>query len=380
MAPRVGARFLLIAMVLAMIATPARAGSVIAYALPAGFSIETERETRAITIGPDGAVTAIVARIEAPFPFRAVRWTAQGMRSMYVPLAVLPGSTARNERPIDVDALAAGDAVAYITAASTFSGAYTGTSTNVQRWTHGARTLWQIPACVHAGQAQDAHAYGADANGQVALTVDMTGSFMVMRDEQKPGKYAPYAFVITGSRCRALGRAVVLNVRGRWAAGYRGYLEGHLAPTNLNIDSQHFVAVRWNGSELRELGNGAALAVNSSGFAVGASAIPGRLQTAPHAVAWERGGRLIALEKQAERSVAYDVADNGTVVGTLRERDGRHYAFRWRDGRRQRLDDLAHPTGWRFESAYAIRSDGAIAGIGTLRGIATVFVWHDDAH
>lgn len=96
----------------------------------------------------------------------------------------------------------------------------------------------------------------------------------------------------------------------------------------------------------------------------------------PHAVAWDKSGRRIALASNDPRSVAYDVSDDGTVVGSLIDVKGRHFAFYWRSGRLQRLDDVPHPPGWRFESAYAIGGDGSIAGIGTLHGVPTVFVWH----
>jgi probable HAF family extracellular repeat protein/YD repeat-containing protein len=95
----------------------------------------------------------------------------------------------------------------------------------------------------------------------------------------------------------------------------------------------------------------------------------------PQALAWDARGRRIALVSRAKRSTAYDVADDGTVVGTLLAADGKHYAFRWREGHLERLDDLPHPPGWRFECAYSVATDGTIAGIGTHDGVATLFTW-----
>jgi probable HAF family extracellular repeat protein len=157
------------------------------------------------------------------------------------------------------------------------------------------------------------------------------------------------------------------------------------------------VAVRWYGQHLRELGPGDALAIDAAGVTVGADAIPAQAgctitnwfssdhtgttycPAVPHAVAWDSAGRRIALAPDYPRSVAYAISDGGTVVGTLDDKKGRHFAFRWRAGRLQRLDDLPHAPGWRFESAHAVGDDGSIAGIGTLHGIATVFVWGERA-
>ncbi len=75
------------------------------------------------------------------------------------------------------------------------------------------------------------------------------------------------------------------------------------------------------------------------------------------------------------RSVAWDINEAGSVVGMLQSMSGRHYAFRWERGHLERLDDLPHPDGWRFESAYAIAPDGTILGVGTYHGVAMAFRW-----
>jgi hypothetical protein len=62
------------------------------------------------------------------------------------------------------------------------------------------------------------------------------------------------------------------------AAGYRGYLDGHLAPDNLSQIIARASAVRWHRNVMRELGNGAAYAVTDSGFGVGATAVAGRFE------------------------------------------------------------------------------------------------------
>jgi hypothetical protein len=391
-------RVLLAAAIVAVFVSPATAVPTIrAFALPTGFTVAPESETRDITIAPGGDIVAVAEETDATRRSRAFRWDTGGVRTTFSPLnvATQPDPEYRGNETIAM--AVAGPNDAYVTAGVNWSGAYSGYSTEAQRWTAGgAAARWSEPACVSSSSERDQQIRAVDGNGNLALTkvITGTGSFLVMTDSSDD--WAPYAFIVNGRSCRVLGRAVVTNVRGMWATGYRGYLDGHVAPTNLNRIRQRNVAVRWHGSHATELGEGDALAVTSAGFVVGASAIPGRFDSdsggytgtdgvvhtftdsspAPHALAWTLHGTRIALARTAPRSVAYDVADDGTVVGMLVARDGKHYAFRWRHGRLERLDDLPHPPGWRFESAYAIAPDGTIAGIGTFDGVATVFTWH----
>ncbi len=384
-----------LALAIVLSASPARAATVGAFALPEGYTVKPESELRLISIAPDHTIAAVSELAGSYYRAKAFRWRPDGSRSTFAPLfvATAPGHGA-NGNAAAAAGVAAGPGAVYVTAAESWSGAYSGTSYEAQRWTGSTARRWHPGDCGPADET-DQHANAVDARGRVALTYDMTGngSFMVMQDET--GRYAPFAFVIDGARCRSLGRAVVMGLRGRWAAGYRGYLNGHLAATNINTIIQRYVAVRWHDTALTELGDGAAYAVSSAGLAVGASAVPGRFESmttnffgnpgrrydssVPHALAWDARGKRIALERGATRSIAYDVGDDGTAVGMLQAPGGKHFAFRWRAGRLERLDDLPHPAGWRFESAYSIAPDGTIAGIGTLHGIATVFTWRDTA-
>lgn len=360
-----------------------------AYTLPAGFTVKPESETQQIAATADGTIVALAQATDPSLRFRALRWTRPGQPAMFTPLNLVSEGDTRTFP----QSVAAGSGI-YVTAAAIFSGAYSGTSTEVQQWTQSGAARWSLPTCVRSGDDRDQHAYDVDDDGRVAITMDMTGqgSYLAMSDTGSD--YAPYAYVVRGASCRNLGRGTVDAVRGQWAAGYRGYLDGHLAPDNLNRVIQTTMAVRWYGTNAVELGNGDALAVNSSGVAVGADAVPGRFDfmqgnffskdgTAhtyrspiPHAVVWDLHGRPHWIAPRAQRSVAYDIADDGTVVGMLVASDGRHYAFRFRNGVLARLDDLPHPKGWRFESAYTISSDGTIAGIGTFDGTPMVFSWH----
>ena len=385
-----------VALAFVLMSTAAAHGATVTgLALPAGFTVMPEGEQRLISIAPDRTVAALAEATDQTGRVRALRWEPNGMRSSFTPLPVLTAPD-HGESPgitFSVGGVAAAAGTTYVSATESFSGAYGGTAFEVQRWVGGRALRWKLPACASAAEGSDQHANAVDAHGRIALTIDVSGSgsFMVLSDDA--GTLAPWAYVVRGTGCRSLGRGVVLGVRGRWAAGYLGYLNGHPAATNINTIIQRNVAMRWHDEKRTALGGGAAYAVTADGFAVGASTIAGRFGSmttnffgnpgrtydspVPHAIAWDARGRRVALERGGKRSVAYDVANDGTAFGTLQDAGGKHFAFRWRAGRLQRLDDLPHPAGWRFESAYAVAPDGTVAGIGTFHGVATVFIWRE---
>ena len=203
----------------------------------------------------------------------------------------------------------------------------------------------------------------------------------------------PIAIVVERGKCTELGHAILTAIDGRNVAGYRGYLDGRLAPWFVNAMVQHRVAIRWDGKREMEIDSGVPFSINRKGLTVGATALPGHVgefaygnffgppgryeYAVPHAVAWQPNGKTVNLTRGDARSVAWDVSEDGTIVGMEQTPDGKHYAFRWRNGRLERLDDLPHPAGWRFESAYAIGRDGSIAGVGRHNGLPAAFVWHE---
>jgi probable HAF family extracellular repeat protein len=343
-----------------------------------------------MAVNARGSVVATISMFRE-YPTHVVRWRAGRGRDGFRPLAGRGNSSTDKASAVVASALGPDD-VAYVDVARVFGGAYSGVSSETQRWS-GAYVAHFEPDCgaVHG----DRHAGAVDARGRIAMTFDTEGDGSYAVGSDVAGALAPYAVVIDGSSCRLLGRAILRAVRGTYAAGYRGYLYDRPAPTILNRVEQTYRAVRWYGATERELGPGVGLAVNAHGVVAGASSVPAFYLTAaggstdaagvthaysytaavPHARVWDAAGRARDIAPGAERSVAYDVADDGTVAGMLESREGKHYAFMWRDGVLCRLDDMPHPAGWRFESAYAIAPGGAIVGIGTLRGIATVFVY-----
>jgi probable HAF family extracellular repeat protein len=165
-------------------------------------------------------------------------------------------------------------------------------------------------------------------------------------------------------------------VAGAYAAGYAGYV-GNVPQAPDVPTKQHFVALRWHGDERAAIGAGAALAINAAGVAAGADTPPGpgsHYGASPHARLWPLSGTPVDLVDGPETSVAYAIDARGRVAGMLEDAGGRHRAFLWQDGRLRLLDDAVRVPGWRFECAYAIAANGAIAGIGVYRGTASAFL------
>jgi probable HAF family extracellular repeat protein len=369
------------------VATAASAATVRALALPAGYVIAPEADMAAVGIDGFGTVVAVVRAHDERRPALAVRWAPDGTRTTFVPLPAQRLS--QHPLPDEIEHVAIGfSGETYVTTGVALPD-LGGEPFEVQRWTAaGTAVPWDSAACAVPGDEPDEHVAAVDENGRLALTRDITGpgSSDVLADNI--GALAPYALIVDGPTCTVLGRATISALRGRYAAGYRGYLGGHLAPDDLNTMLQRFVAIRWTNGALHELGLGVALAVNAGGLVVGASGPPGHadwnhptmggayVQPVPQALAWDTHGKRSVIGAHARRSVAYDVADDGTVVGTLQERDGTYHAFRWRNGHGELLDELPHSPDWRFLGAFAIAPDGTIAGVGIYRGVAAVFVWH----
>lgn len=269
--------------------------------------------------------------------------------------------------------------------ATPFDGAYIGTAYGVLRLGASNWTQIAVNGCRVGNNV--GHVERVESDGTLDITYESPE--LISIDAAATGVYAPYAARLRGTVCHVLGRFNLRDGNGHFAVGYRGYLNGTLAPTNLNTVQQEYFAVRYNAGKLTQLGRGEALAVAPDGTAVGADAPPlngtiafgsnlGTYRThsccTPHAVLWDMHGRTIALAPQAPRSIAFAIDAKHRVIGALLGRDGRHYAFLWDRGKLHLLDDLAQAPGWRFEGAYRFMPDGSIVGAGTHDGIATAFL------
>lgn len=190
------------------------------------------------------------------------------------------------------------------------------------------------------------------------------------------GQYAPVVLHLRSGQCLNMGNGVALATGGLYAAGYTAYINNVPAPSNVISAKERFVAMRWHERTREPLGPGVAVAIDASGFAAGADVPPGTgasYSMSPHARVWKTDGSVVELSPGSPVSVAYAVDGPNRVIGMLEDGDRRHHAFLWDGARLERLDDIVHASGWRFECGYAFASDGAIVGTGTFRGNASAF-------
>jgi probable HAF family extracellular repeat protein len=371
----------------------AKAASIEALPLPDGFTIPPEAEYRSMVLAPDGTVFAIAAATEKMHRRLVLRWSSSRNAQRFTPLSLVPGHLWPGEKPYPT-AIVALNGRGYVTIGQTFDGAYLHSFSGIEQWNALSSTHWSVPECAEY-KGSGVHLLAADDNDRMALTSDSSAQAPGpdLSDPASVESRLPIAIVVERGKCTELGHAILTAIDGPNVAGYRGYLDGRLAPWFINAMVQHRVAVRWNGKREMELDSGVPFSINRKGLTVGATALPGHAgqfvygnffgppgryeYAVPHAVAWQPNGKSVDLTLGDARSVAWDVSEDGTIVGMEQMPDGKHYAFRWRNGRLELLDDLPHPAGWRLESAYAIGRDGSIAGVGRHNGLPTAFVWHE---
>jgi len=359
--------------------------------LPAGFTVAPEGDHRLMTMGADGTVYAVANRIDTPYRTAAVRWRVENKAEFFVPISG-PNDHFGGTYAPRIDSIVPSAGAPYVTVGRTHDGAYIGTQFEVDRWLGGRATALPLPVCLEVGY-DSPHVYAID-HQWLALTLDPSSNSVGidLSDPTSVERNLPKAFTVTPDRCRSLGNAILTGIRGDSVVGYLGYLDGKPAPWFINLIVQRMVALRWSNGRRRRLGFGVPFATTSGGTVVGATDLPGHAQESmtgnffgpagtyvfrtPHAVMWSSIGKETLLFGGDSRSIAWDVDEAGTIVGMIQGADGRHHAFRCKNGRIALLDDLPHPSGWRFESAYAVAADGSIAGIGTYRGVATAFIWH----
>jgi hypothetical protein len=384
------ARAIVVSLAFALAAQSAvAANTVTPLALPAGFTVAAEGDHRLITIGADGTVYAIVNRIDEPDRIAVTRWR-DDKRELFAPIPG-PDDHFGSMYAARVDSVAPATGTPYVTLSRTSAGATIRTIFEIERWQNGSAKAWIVPPCVEASY-DSPHIYAVD-HQNVALTLDPSSDAagIDLSNPESVTRNLPKAIVVTRNGCRSLGTGILTGIRGTIVVGYLGYLDDKPAPWFINMMVQRRIALRWNNGHVQRLGVGVPFATTSTGTVIGATSLPGHVgesvtgnffgpagtytYAVPHAVLWSAAGKQTLLFHADSRSVAWDIDEHGTVVGMLMDARGHHRAFRYKNGRAELLDDLPHPAGWHFESAYAVSSDGAIVGIGTHNGVATAFIW-----
>lgn len=359
--------------------------AVLALPLPRYFTVSAPLDPRAMLARNPFSVSAsgIAADIGDG---RARRGIALWRGASLVPLpAVPPNRRYGDDRFYITLGAIAPPGTLFAMRATLFDGAYIGTAYDVLRLRANSWAQVAVDGCKVGDNV--GHVERVESDGTLDLTYESPE--LINFDVAATGVYAPYAARLRGNVCDVLGRFNLRDVNGRFAVGYRGYLNSTLAPTNLNDVQQEYFAVRYGAGKLTQMGRGEAFAVAPDGTAVGADAPPLHGTIAfgstwggyrkyscctPHAVLWDMHGRTLALAPQAPQSIAFAIDAQHRVIGALLGRDGRHYAFLWDRGRLHLLDDLAHAPGWRFEGAYRFMPDGSIVGAGTHDGVASAFL------
>jgi hypothetical protein len=376
----------LVAALLFASAIPADAAATIrGLPLPDGATIDAEAGGAAVTANARGDVVANAALGDRR---RIVVWDVQGHRRILEPPP--GGQYDQPEMAFTGDGVVAPDGTVYGIGGYPFSGAYSGVRTRFFAWRAGPPLEINGRAC--AGRATDAHPTAVAADGRVALAGGYDSDVMSI-DAIEAGVMPPTASILDGPTCHALDFGWISALDGGFAAGRRGYQNGKPIPSNVNAQSQKYVAVRWTGTHAEELGSGVALGVNAKGDCVGSDAPPGIhgaysiSSSGPagtvthrygidniHAVVWH-GNVMTRLSPEATRSIAYAINESGrTVVGTMRDAGGQH-AVRWRDGKAELLDNLLpRDAGWQLITAYAITPDNAIVGVGRHNNARSAFI------
>ena len=336
----------------------ALAATVVPLLLPVGWSVSPQWDdnarSRPIVVTGDRTVVALAHADRAEFSDTALRWSPSRALTAFTKAAV-PGDPSGEAQRRAIGIAAASQSV-IVNTASSFTGNHDGYEIDAQTW--DGDTAREIAWPVGSDYTHNAtYVDAVDDTGDLVATPSMQNAW------SSSAREAPaHNFLIVGAQSRDLGVGVPTALAGTWISGF-------------DMDTRSFAntALRWRDGRRETLGDGRAFSVNRAGLTVGETTAGGL----SHAVAWTASGDARDILPPSVFSAAYAVADDGTVVGTLLAVDQQHYAFRLRNGVRRRLDDLPHPPGWHFASAFAIAADGTIAGIGTYRDFAAIFLYRD---
>ncbi len=345
-------------------------GAILALSLPPHTHIAAQEQRVPMRVSADGIVAANVTLIGASGTSRIVVWDhALHATLLSPPSALQPGELSAG---LALGGFG-GPSTLYVTRVASMELEAGGNHLTPVAYLGTLSAPLVLAPCAKITQP-DFLPYVDDvtANG-IYITYESPDSPEVL-DGATTSALAPYAVLFDQGSCTLLGRASIRGASDGYVVGFRGYLGAFIAPTDLNIETQRYVAVRIHGGTLSELGPGVAMAVSPDGTAVGADELPGLHDaSAPHAMLWRPDGTHVALAPHARSSVAYAIDEDDTVIGTLAGTDGKPYAFIWADGRLHLLDDVVPARGWHFEAAFAFGPREEILGTGTRHGVQSAF-------
>lgn len=358
--------------------------AVIALLLPPHARIDPDQQREPIQVGPGGTIAATVTLTDASGAARIAVWEhLNTARLLSPPIHLDPGELSAGLALGGFDAAG----TIYATLEKSMEMEAGGNQVVPGLYPSGAFTQLSLTPCASIIGSDFLPHIERVAGDIMYLTYESPDSMEVLQGDHT-SDFAPYAVRLEGPSCTILGRASIRGLNGAYVVGFRGYLGDYIAPTDLNIDAQRYVAVRIHNGSLAELGPGVALAVASDGTAVGADAPSGVHESetesangtaetfsccTPHAMLWRPDGTPVALAPHARSSVAYAIDDGGRVAGMLIDAMGKHRAFLWVNGRLSLLDDIVRARGWRCEAAFAFGPQGKILGVGILKRNAAIF-------
>ena len=199
--------------------------------------------------------------------------------------------------------------------------------------------------------------------GQYGLARSINDSGLVVGAAQTQGKYF-HATVWTKDIPKELG--TLLNGDTSYANDVNS--TGEVVGQSNDGPNRQGKAVRW-GTDGRihllptkeESVFSSALALNNRGQIVGFDN--------SEAVLWTKGQEIELGDFGDEPNAALDVNDDGEVVGSSAEAEGRMRAFLWKKGHLMNLNKMIPPnTGWVLLSAFRINNQGTILAHGFYQG------------
>jgi hypothetical protein len=239
------------------------------------------------------------------------------------------------------------DGTPFVTIASPFSGAFSGSQTAVFSW-NGRR--WTNQATDEGNVTIGA----VDMPWRAAYNANYWNMVVNLDEANKDPHYHEFwTFLLDGKEQARIGYGEAMAMSGDTVVGYSAGLTQLAKPP-----PQPSTAWEWLHGKLMKLGAGVAYGVNASHDAVGED--EEALGKAGVPVLW-RGGRAIPLSFAKGSALA--IGDDGTIVGQVGD-DG--FLIRGDDAAKTvvKVDSLLAQREWHVSAVYAIAATGRLLAVG----------------